>query len=339
MEMNFPWVIDFKPNYDVEAELIKRAERRMDVAQMKADDAAIDADYLFSLHSDAAVRVILRILNGEIPFGTAVRSELRHYIEWAEESGVTVGDFDELNVPDVKSAITHIVAMRRNIVAWEYTGILLGLFYYLSENAYYQQLCDIQRTTGLAADLFGGTGVDEDLDPGDAVRHMDSISESTSSLFFDSVAGLARRVHDLDLVEHLKKLVEEELDTVRYALRRQVRTETTDIVSGYQAKAMERSFVRLYKFLTERDSKVCPICQVLDRKVFQLKNRQTGFNYPPMHPNCRCTTIPHLQKQDIDSLKQQASALPYTYMTVPESMTYEQWLKEWEIRLDETMPE
>ena len=105
-------------------------------------------------------------------------------------------------------------------------------------------MCDIQRTTGLTADLFGGTGVDEDLDPGDAVRHMDSISESTSSLFFDSVAGLARRVHDLDLVEHLKKLVEEELDTVRYALRRQVRTETTDIVSGYQAKAMERSFVR-----------------------------------------------------------------------------------------------
>ena len=123
MEMNFPWVIDFKPNYDVEAELIKRAERRMDVAQMKADDAAIDADYLFSLHSDAAVRVILRILNGEIPFGTAVRSELRHYIEWAEESGVTVGDFDELNVPDVKSAITHIVAMRRNIVS-------LGIYRY-----------------------------------------------------------------------------------------------------------------------------------------------------------------------------------------------------------------
>lgn len=47
-----------------------------------------------------------------------------------------------------------------------------------------------------------------------------------------------------------------------------------------------------YIFLATLDLGTSDICQFLDGKRFKLKDAQVGKNYPPMHPNCRSTTIP-----------------------------------------------
>lgn len=44
-----------------------------------------------------------------------------------------------------------------------------------------------------------------------------------------------------------------------------------------------------YEFSTVGDERTCPICGALEGKVFNIKDRQPGVNFPPMHPWCRCT--------------------------------------------------
>lgn len=46
-----------------------------------------------------------------------------------------------------------------------------------------------------------------------------------------------------------------------------------------------------YQIAPANDNKVCSICEALRNKEFQLKDRQPGTNYPPLHPWCRCTVF------------------------------------------------
>lgn len=73
--------------------------------------------------------------------------------------------------------------------------------------------------------------------------------------------------------------------------RRIVRTEATYIQGEVDAKAYEDTGVSEYEFVAVLDSRTSKICNELDGKKFQVKDRQAGTNYPPMHPFCRSTTI------------------------------------------------
>lgn len=63
----------------------------------------------------------------------------------------------------------------------------------------------------------------------------------------------------------------------------------------------EYEYVTAQEVLHQRDKdgnikktiKVCKVCQALNEKVFKVKDMKPGINAAPMHPNCRCTVIPH----------------------------------------------
>ena len=44
-----------------------------------------------------------------------------------------------------------------------------------------------------------------------------------------------------------------------------------------------------YRLSPVHDYKTCPICRSLATQTFEIRNRQTGVNFPPIHPWCRCT--------------------------------------------------
>ncbi|MDZ5017221.1 phage head morphogenesis protein, partial [Clostridium perfringens] len=47
-----------------------------------------------------------------------------------------------------------------------------------------------------------------------------------------------------------------------------------------------------YEYSATLDLRTSDICSELDNKPFKVKNAIVGVNYPPMHANCRSTTIP-----------------------------------------------
>ena len=90
-----------------------------------------------------------------------------------------------------------------------------------------------------------------------------------------------------------------------------------DAYSDYGAKQ--------YRYLATLDNLTCDKCGALDGKVFDLKDAVPGGNYPPMHPYCRCTTIPVFS--DFDSTKRYAK--DEKGETIEVSMTYEEWKKKY----------
>lgn len=78
-----------------------------------------------------------------------------------------------------------------------------------------------------------------------------------------------------------------------------------------------------YRYLATLDFRTSTICQELDGKVFDVKDTKAGTNYPPMHPNCRSTTIPYFKDDPVGERIARASDGKTYY--VPGDMTYKDW--------------
>ena len=92
---------------------------------------------------------------------------------------------------------------------------------------------------------------------------------------------------------------------------------------GYKSYDLE-----YYRYLATLDSQTDEECGTLDMRRFKVTDAQPGLNFPPMHPNCRCTTMPDMSEQVIAKIKR-AARDPATgkSITVPGNMTYAEWHK------------
>jgi len=70
-----------------------------------------------------------------------------------------------------------------------------------------------------------------------------------------------------------------------------VRTETSEIHNKATLDAYREMEVEKYEFVAVLDSSTTHICQELDLEQFPVSEAEVGVNYPPMHYNCRSTTV------------------------------------------------
>lgn len=118
------------------------------------------------------------------------------------------------------------------------------------------------------------------------------------------------------------------LQRSRNDVERLVRTSITHITARardelYQAN---QSVVKAWRFTATLDRRTTVICASLDGQVFDLG---TG-PMPPRHPNCRSSSTPILkswQELGIDAKELNESTRASMDGQVPESLTYQEWLK------------
>jgi len=72
---------------------------------------------------------------------------------------------------------------------------------------------------------------------------------------------------------------------------RLARTELSHIYNQSTKDKYEEAGIEQYRFLTAEDETTCDECGDLDGQVFNLEDAIEGENYPPIHPNCRCTVL------------------------------------------------
>lgn len=131
------------------------------------------------------------------------------------------------------------------------------------------------------------------------------------------VQGLIRGESVQKMARNLKK----QMNSSYKNNLRLIRTETAQVLSQATAKGYEQMEVAKYIFMSELSKTVCDVCGGLDGKEFDLNDRKTGVNYPPIHANCKCTVIaktkrmPALRRARNEEGKNE----------VIEYMTFEQW--------------
>lgn len=108
----------------------------------------------------------------------------------------------------------------------------------------------------------------------------------------------------------------------RYVTERLVRTETAHFMAEGQAEAYKEIDCETYTFIAALSERTCDVCGSLDNNTFRLSERVTGKNYPPIHPNCRCSTITGDFKPRERGARDPLTGKNYK---VDGSMTFEEW--------------
>lgn len=107
-----------------------------------------------------------------------------------------------------------------------------------------------------------------------------------------------------------------------------IHTESAHIAAEAAEQGYRETGVQSYRFEAALDLKTCAVCGALDQREFPLAEHETGINYPPLHPRCRCTTVPVTEFR-IGSKR--AARNPATGKTeyVEKKLAYEEWRKKY----------
>lgn len=80
---------------------------------------------------------------------------------------------------------------------------------------------------------------------------------------------------------------------------RLMKTELARIQQVAFEDSMKQAGIDQYRYVAEPGA--CIICAPLNDQVFPLSEAQPGLNIFPMHPNCRCSTIPFVDRAAWDA--------------------------------------
>ena len=114
----------------------------------------------------------------------------------------------------------------------------------------------------------------------------------------DFAKGVARG----ESYDRLCKALLQRFDKVeRRDAERLIYTEGTFVFNESQAQVFQQDF-ETYSISTVGDAKVCEACRLVaeqsEVKPFRFDERETGVNFPPFHPWCRCSHVPAVDDWD-----------------------------------------
>ena len=208
-----------------------------------------------------------------------------------------------------------------------------SFFQNLCEDTYYRSIYNIQKQTGIG---FSFSNISQKQIK--QVLSMNWSGSHYSQRIWKNTQELSETLKQELLVSLLTGRTDRETSEVimnrcgagAMQARRLVRTESCFLSGELTARSYEECGIEKYRYLATLDLRTSKICWELDGKIFSMKDRKAGKNYPPMHPWCRSTTISVIDEDELRNMKRRAYN-PKTGRTetVPANMTYDQWYKKY----------
>lgn len=194
------------------------------------------------------------------------------------------------------------------------------------EEAYYQSIYGVQKGTGMAVAFakpnkeavkvainYAWSG---DMFSSRIWKNKDKLLQSLKE---ELVRGMIQGTSTQSMAKSLK----DKMNTSSFNAKRIIRTEANFVLNEATARGYESQGLEKYEILATLDSRTSSVCQKHDGKIYNVKDKVAGVNYPPFHPHCRTTVIPYFEKNN-DSVRVAREADGQnTY--VPANTTYKQW--------------
>lgn len=123
------------------------------------------------------------------------------------------------------------------------------------------------------------------------------------------------------------KAIAKQFNMSENAAKRDMRTLTTLITNQASILAYNNcEMVDEFEFVATLDGKTSDKCRAMDGKRFKLNEAAPFVNQPPLHYNCRSTTIPYFEDLDEYNPSERVARDEQgkTYM-VPANMSYREW--------------
>jgi SPP1 gp7 family putative phage head morphogenesis protein len=125
--------------------------------------------------------------------------------------------------------------------------------------------------------------------------------------------------------KQLGDMIAREMNTSKNKGRALARTEINFLCNQASLASYKDMGLEEYEFVATLDMLTSEICRDMDGFIGKISQAAVNVNYPPMHVNCRSTTIPK-----VDNFKSQYRAAKDSNgksILVPGTMTQEEWIK------------
>lgn len=122
----------------------------------------------------------------------------------------------------------------------------------------------------------------------------------------------------------LGDMIAKEMDASRNRGRVLARTEVNYVCNQADLDAYKVVGIEEYEYLATLDLRTSEICRSLDGTVHKVSQAKVGVNFPPMHPNCRSTTVPKFNDQEVE--ERVARDEEGQTIKVPRRMTQEEYI-------------
>lgn len=200
------------------------------------------------------------------------------------------------------------------------------------EESFNHTLYEIQTGTGIGFSFnkLNAKAIEEAiLYPWSGSMFSDLIWDNKDKLIVEMrktiTDGIIRGESYKKMAQNLYKTMD---DKAYQDVLRLIRTETAHVIEEASAKGYEESgIVEQYVLIATLDKKTSKTCQKLDSTIHDLKDKEVGVNFPPLHPNCRSTVAPYFKDQVIE--KRRARDANGKGILVDRSMTYQEWAEKY----------
>lgn len=109
---------------------------------------------------------------------------------------------------------------------------------------------------------------------------------------------------------------------------RVARTEAIHIMNEVTADSYVANGIEKCQFVADLSERTCEKCGDMDGQIVDVKYRVIGVDYPPLHPACRCSTVPYYD-DDLSKLFDNATRIAKDsggkVIDVPADMTWKEW--------------
>ena len=128
-------------------------------------------------------------------------------------------------------------------------------------------------------------------------------------------------------VNKLGDMLAKELNVSQNRGRTLARTEINNICNQADLAVYKAAGIEKYQFVATLDLRTSEICRSMDNTVHEVSQARTGINFPPLHPNCRSTTVAY--HADLQGLERVAKDSEGKNIRVSRSMSQEEWIKKY----------
>lgn len=151
-------------------------------------------------------------------------------------------------------------------------------------------------------------------------KNRDKLAQEAGRIIDSSAASGAS-------ITQMTKELSDLLDVGSYVAARLIRTEVNRMHNNAALASYTAMGLKEYKYIATLDCRTCAVCGALDGKVFPIAEAHTGVNFPPIHPNDRCTitpVVPGVTESGSRTARNPETGRNYK---VPADMEYKEWRK------------
>lgn len=311
-------------------------EREFEKAAQKADKE------LAAWYSRYATNEGITLDEAKRQLNTRELSEFRMSVDEYIKKGKTLNYSDkwakELERASVKFHITRLEALKLQMQQQVETayGYELDTFdQFISDQyktGYYKTAFEVQKGLGVGIDMMKlddkkiAKLIAKPWAP-DGQNFSSRIWRDKSKLMTELPTILTQATINGESYSQTAKTIMDRFNVSKSQAKNLVITESAFFSSEAQTDCFNNLGVPEYEIIATLDSKTSDICEMMDGKVFAMKDRESGVTAPPFHGRCRSTSAPSFNDEFELSASRAARGTDGKTYNVPANMKYEDWFK------------